>query len=99
MRPRDIWSLRHATRAGFVAGLAALLLWPVYSVTQGPVGPLFMAALAVTAFCGVSILFITAVDLATVRRDRSILPARIFDLALGALLAIPAGAALASLVQ
>lgn len=99
MRPRDIWSLRHATRTGFIAGLAALLLWPVYSVSQGPVWPLFVAALAVTAFSGISILFITAVDLATVSRGRSILPARIFDLALGALLTLPAGTALVSLIQ
>ncbi len=90
--------MRQATRTGFLAGLAALLLWPIYAVTQDPVRPVFVAALAVTAFCGASILFITAIDLATVSRGRSILPARIFDLALGALLALPASAALLALV-
>ena len=98
MRVGEIWTLRSATRAGFLAGLAALLIWPVYAVTQEPLRPLFVAALAITTFSGLSILFITTVDLLTVSRGRSILPARIFDLALGALLAIPAGAALASLV-
>lgn len=99
VRLGEIWTLRQATRAGFLAGLAALLIWPVYAVTQETLRPAFVSALFVTAFCGASILFITIVDLLTVTRDRSILPARVFDLALGALLAIPSGAALASLVQ
>ena len=99
MQLSDLWTLKHATRIGLVAALAALLLWPLYAVVQEPVRAAFVAALAVVAFCGVSILFITAVDLLTVVRGRRVLPARIFDLLLGAALAVPAGLALAGLLS
>ena len=90
--------MRRATRIGVPAGLAALLLWPLHATLHEGVRPLFVAALAATAFCGASILFIAVVDLLTVARGRIILPARIFDLALGALLLLPAAAALLSLL-
>lgn len=99
MRLGDIWTLRQATRIGFIAGFAALLLWPVYALAQEPARPAFVAALALAAFCGASILFMTIVDLLTVARDRRILPARVFDLALGAALTLPPLLALDSLLR
>lgn len=96
MRLTEFWTLKQATRIGLLAGLAALLVWPVYAVMQGVAGPPFIVALAVTAFCGLSILLMTVIDLVTVTRDRRILPARVFDLAFGALLALPSAAALAT---
>ena len=99
MRLKTFWSVGHATRIGLTAGFAALLLWPAYATWQAPVRELFVAALTVTAFCGASILFISAIDLLTVTRSRAVLPARLFDLALGAMLAIPSGAALADLFR
>lgn len=98
MRLGELWTLKQATRVGLLAALAALLLWPLYTVLQEPVRGLFVAALAVMLFGGVSILFMTLVDLATVVRDRRILPARVFDLLLGLALTVPPALALPSLI-
>lgn len=95
----EIWTLRRAVQTGLIAGFAALVIWPVHAVVQGAARPAFIAALAITALSGLSVLMIAAIDLATVRRDRRILPARIFDLALGLLLVVPASAALSTLLQ
>lgn len=98
MRLGELWTLKRATRIGLLAALAALLLWPLYTVLQEPVRGLFVAALGMMMLGGVSILFITLVDLATVARDRRILPARIFDLLLGLSLTVPPALALPSLI-
>lgn len=98
-RLADIWTLRRATGVGCVAGLAALLLWPAYAVMQETARIAFVAALALTLACGLSILAMTATDLLTVTRDRRILPARLFDLVLGALLVVPPALALAALLS
>lgn len=98
MRLSDIWTLARASRLGALAGLTALLLWPVHAIVQQPVRPGFIAALAIAALCGMSILFMSVIDLLTVRRDRSVLPARIFDLALGTALTVPSGLTLITLL-
>ena len=98
MRLDKIWNLRQATRMGLPAGLAALFLWPLHAAFGATVRPAFTAALAVAAFCGASILAFTILDLLTVARDPRVLPARIFDLALGASLALPSAAALSALL-
>lgn len=90
---------RHATRAGLSAALAALLLWPAYSIVQGwwlrwP----FVATLLIAAASGAAILILVLLDLIAVRRSRQILPARLFDLALGTLLLVPAALALKDLL-
>ncbi len=99
MRLSEMWTLGHATRLGLAAGLAALLLWPAYALLHEPMRGPFMAALGLTCFCGLSILFITVTDMMTVRRGRRILPARVFDLLLGSMLALPTGAALSDLMR
>jgi hypothetical protein len=98
MRLSDIWTLARAVRLGLIAGLIALLLWPVHVISPDRVRVAFIAALAVTAACGVSILFMSIADLLTVTRDRRILPARLFDVALGLGLTIPPVLALFDLV-
>ncbi len=90
--------LRRARSWGLVAGLAAVILWPAFSLAQDQVRPLYIAALAGTALCGVAILGLTLMDLTLVKRDRSVLPARMFDLGLGLLLAFPSSAALVDLL-
>jgi putative flippase GtrA len=95
---RSFWTARNAIRFGLIGGAAALVLWPIYGVVQQPALPWFMLALALTAVCGLSILAFTAIDLLTVRRARSMLPARMFDLALGLLLSVPSGGALLDLL-
>lgn len=92
------WKISHAIRIGTLAGFAALLLWPIFALYQEPVRPAFVAALALAAFCGGSILVITLVDMATVRRGRRMRPARAFDLALGAVLVAPSVGALTDLL-
>lgn len=84
------WTIPKATGVGVVAGVAALLLWPLYAMLQERVLIPFLVALAVAAFCGLSILWITVVDLITHRRRGDLLrPVRTFDVALGMLLAAP----------
>ncbi|MBA2919170.1 hypothetical protein GON01_14820 [Sphingomonas sp. MAH-20] len=99
MRLNKIWTLARAIRVGLVAGLIALLLWPIHAISPERVRPLFVAALAVTAAGGASILWMSAADLLTVRRDRRILPARLFDLALGLAMTVPPALALLSLLN
>jgi len=83
------WTVPRATGVGVTAGLAALLLWPVYAAYQERALWGFIAALAVAAFCGLSILLITAGDMVLHRRGQSMRPVRAFDVLLGLLLAVP----------
>lgn len=84
------WTIGGATRAGLAAGLLALILWPIYAAFQKPVRLPFAAALAITAFCGLSILTITAADLLFHRtRGDRLRAVRTFDIALALLMAIP----------
>ncbi|HEV2568494.1 hypothetical protein [Sphingomonas sp.] len=89
---------RQATRAGLCAALAALLLWPAFAIAQGWLRWPFAAALAVAAVSGGAILIITLSDMLTIRRSRHARPARVFDLVLGAALALPCAAGLADLL-
>ena len=50
----------------------------------------FAATLAVAAFCGLSVLLITTVDMLFHKRGESLRPVRTFDIAIGLLLAGPA---------
>lgn len=99
MRVSEIWTLPRAIRLGLLASLAALLLWPAHAVSPERVRPAFVAALALVALCGVSILLMSLIDLLTVARDRRILPARVFDLLLGLALTIPSVLALFDLLD
>lgn len=83
------WTIRRATGLGVTAGLVALLFWPIYAAWPDSLLWPFLVVLAVTAFCGASILLITLKDM--YRRKRGVLMQRIriFDIALGLLLAVP----------
>jgi hypothetical protein len=72
-----------------MTGLAALILWPLYAAYQEPVWWPFVAALAVTAFCGLSLLIITMKDMVIRTRGKLMQRIRIFDVVLGILLAGP----------
>jgi hypothetical protein len=78
-----------ATGIGVSAGLAALLLWPLYAAYQERVIWLFVLALSVSAVCGLSILLITGLDLLLRRRSQSLRPVRTFDMVVGTILALP----------
>jgi len=83
------WTIGRATGVGVSAGLAALILWPIYAAWQERVLWAFLASLTVAALCGVSILLITFTDILFRRRARSLRPIRAFDVAVGLLLAGP----------
>ena len=82
--------MQRATGTGAVAGLAALRVATV--IQAWPEGLLYpyAALLALTAFCGVSILWITASDMRSRGTSGRMRPIRGFDLALGFVLLIPA---------
>ena len=82
--------MQRATGTGAVAGLAALLVATV--IQSWPEGLLYpyAALLALTAFCGASILWITASDMRTRGTSGRMRPIRGFDLALGVVLLVPA---------
>jgi len=82
--------MQRATGTGAVAGLAALLVATV--IQAWPEGLLYpyAALLALTAFCGVSILWITASDMRSRGTSGRMRPIRGFDLALGFVLLVPA---------
>ncbi|WP_106639153.1 hypothetical protein [Allosphingosinicella vermicomposti] len=87
------WTIQRAAGIGTLAGIAALFLWPAYAAWEA-VGPLFIGALALTAFCGLSVLAISALDLATRKRGAIMRRVRTFDIVWGFLLAGPSLAAL-----
>lgn len=81
------WTIQRATVCGIIFGLAALLLaaapwnWPIYP---------YALLLAATFLCGASILWITVQDVRRRRRGERIRPIRAFDVAMGALISLPA---------
>lgn len=85
----DFWDIRRATGVGVIAGIAALILWPLYAAYQDAVLWAFLIALAVTAFCGLSVLIITLKDMYSRTRGKLMQRIRVFDVVLGLLLAVP----------
>jgi drug/metabolite transporter (DMT)-like permease len=83
------WTIGRAIGIGVSAGLAALVLWPLYAAYQERVVWPFAAALAVAALCGLSILLITGVDMLFHKRGKSLRPVRAFDIVIGIALAVP----------
>lgn len=84
-----VWTIRRATGIGIMAGLASLVLWPLFAAWPDALLWPFVAVLALTAFCGASILLITLKDVYTRTRGVVMHRIRIFDIVLGLLLAMP----------
>ena len=59
----------------------------------------FSATLAVAAFCGLSILLITILDMLFRKRGESLRPVRAFDIAIGIALAVPSLVQLSALAD
>jgi hypothetical protein len=87
---RQGWTVKRATGIGVVAGLAALLLGLFYEAWPSTLRLPFLLLCALALFCGLSILWITAVDrLRYGRRGERLVPLRVFDLVLAAALTVP----------
>jgi hypothetical protein len=94
------WTISRAAGAGIASGLAALILWPIFAAYQEPFRWPYVAALGLTAFCGLTILSMTAADLVLrPKRGRRVRPIRAFDIGLGLLLLVPASVTLATLID
>jgi len=88
---RKGWTLQRASGLGVVAALAAVVLRLFYPASPDIVRPVLLGLCALAAFCGLSILWITAVDrLRHGRRGERLVPLRAFDMAMAALLLLPA---------
>jgi len=93
------WTARRATGPGLLAGLAAFFLWPLFASFPRFTFYPFVIALALTSFCGLSILVLTVVDFRNHRRGRQVRPIRAFDAIFGLALALPSTLELSVLLR
>jgi hypothetical protein len=88
---RHGWTVKRATGLGLLCAFSAVVLRLLYPASPHLVRIPLLALCALAAFCGLSILWITAVDLLRHRRRGVRLrPLRAFDMAVAALLLLPA---------
>lgn len=84
------WTIQRAEAVGIAAGLASAMLWAGFANWPQALEMPFAAGLALTAFCGLSILFITARDVATgPKRGKMLRAIRVVDVAIGIALTVP----------
>lgn len=88
------WTIRRATQVGIVTGVAAFALAGLRPTLPESATLPYALLLAVTALCGVSILLITARDMRIRGTSHLMRPIRGVDLAVGAVLFLPAAYAL-----
>lgn len=93
------WTIGRATGIGVSAGLVALILWPVHAAWPEPLFWPFVVVLAITAFCGASILLLTLKDIYHRTRGTIMQRIRIFDVVLGLLLLVPSLSQLDSMIE
>ena len=87
---RQGWTVKRATGIGVVAGLGALIIGLFADSWPGLLRLPFLLLCGVAAGCGLSILWITAVDrLRYGRRGERLVPLRVFDVVLALALALP----------
>jgi hypothetical protein len=83
------WTIPRATTAGLLCGFAAIMVATfTYTMPDGSLYP-YAVLLAVTAFCGASILWITVFDMRERGTSGRMRPIRAFDAAIGAALLVP----------
>jgi len=93
-RLRDRWTIQRATGAGIVCGLAALLVSIAYGSWADALLYPYAALLAATLFCGLSILWITLMDMRARERGIQVRPIRMFDVVAALAIAAPSAYAL-----
>lgn len=84
------WTIQRAATIGIATGIAAVLTVSGIEIWPEGLLRLYVALLAVTIFCGVSILWITASDIRYRGTSGRMRPIRAFDIAVGLALLIPA---------
>jgi hypothetical protein len=84
------WTIQRAATIGIATGIAAVLTVSGIAIWPEGLLRLYVALLAVTIFCGVSILWITASDIRDRGTSGRMRPIRAFDIAVGLALLIPA---------
>ena len=82
------WTVQRAEAAGICIGLAAFLLAQFAESHTAML--VYAALLMMTLACGASILLISLVDSHKRQRGERVRPIRMFDLAMGAVLVLPA---------
>ena len=88
------WTIQRATVIGIAAGLGALLLSALEGTWHEPLLGIYAALLGFTALCGLSILWITFLDIRNRGRGGRMRPIRAFDAVAGIALALPTAYAL-----
>ena len=83
------WTIQRATGIGVVTGFLAIMVAGLFSLTRDSFLYPYGALLAVTAFCGASILWITMFDMRTRGTSGRMRPIRAFDIAVGLALLVP----------
>ena len=84
--PRPLWTLPRATTIGVLAGLAAVLITGLFGEEIRWLFLAYAALLALTAFCGASVLWITVLDMRRRGTSHLMRPIRGFDVVVGVLL-------------
>jgi len=84
------WTIQRASLVGIAAGLIALLVAAMPGSWRGGLLYAYASLLALTAFCGLSVLWITIGDIRTRGRGGRMRPIRTFDAATGLVLLLPA---------
>ena len=83
------WTIQRATNAGILCGIAALLVAGfTETASDGALSP-YALLLALTAFCGASVLWITVFDMRARGTSGRMRPIRSFDMAIGGALLVP----------
>ena len=83
------WKIQRATGIGVVTGFLAIMIAGLSSLSRDGLLYPYAALLAVTAFCGASILWITMFDMRTRGTSGRMRPIRGFDIAIALALMLP----------
>lgn len=84
------WTIQRAEAVGIGAGLLSAFLWAAFASWPQALEIPFAAALALTAFCGLSVLWITARDMSSgPTRGKMLRAIRVVDIAIGIALTVP----------
>lgn len=84
-----LWTIQRASNFGILLGIAAVLVAGLLGTSDQAVLYPYAALLVATAFCGASILWITAFDMRDRGTSGRMAPIRGFDFALAVILLVP----------